>query len=132
MTPVDCYHRIMGPAMAQLTALGGPPRSRQADIMLLAIAGQESDWTHRRQHDGGPARGLWQFERRGAVAGVLGHARTRDIAARVCRTRPVAVATPEAVHAGLEVDDMLVDRSLPATLGGAGGLGVLSPYLAPK
>jgi len=35
--------------------------SRAARVLMLAIAGQESDWTARVQ-DGGPARGRWQFE----------------------------------------------------------------------
>ena len=57
--------------------------------MLLAIGLQESRLTHRRQI-GGPARGLWQFERGGGVAGVLRHAASRDHALSVCDARRVA------------------------------------------
>lgn len=40
--------------------------------MLIAIGLQESRFTYRRQI-GGPARGYWQFERGGGVAGVMTH-----------------------------------------------------------
>ena len=57
--------------------------SEEAVVMLLAIGEQESKFRHRRQI-GGPARGFWQFEQGGGVAGVLRHNATRDIAANVC------------------------------------------------
>lgn len=46
--------------------------------MLLSIAGQESAFKHRYQITAvkdrkGPARGYWQFERMGGVAGVMQH-----------------------------------------------------------
>lgn len=47
--------------------------------MLLAIALQESGLAWRKQHPRGPARGLWQFERTGGVAGVLRHRASRHI-----------------------------------------------------
>jgi hypothetical protein len=55
-------------------ALGGA----QAEVMLLAIAGQESNLEHRFQVHG-PARGYWQFERGGGLAGVMSHNATRAI-----------------------------------------------------
>jgi hypothetical protein len=45
-----------------LAAIGGPRRSREADVLLAAIKYQESDGVHTHQK-GGPARGLWQFEK---------------------------------------------------------------------
>lgn len=57
--------------------------SDEAVTMLLSIGHQESGWKHRRQVRG-PARGWWQFEQGGGVAGVLRHHSTRDTAARVC------------------------------------------------
>jgi hypothetical protein len=50
----------------------------QAEVMLLAIAGQESNLAHRFQVHG-PARGFWQFERGGGLAGVLSHKATSMI-----------------------------------------------------
>jgi hypothetical protein len=50
----------------------------QAEVMLLAIAGQESNLAHRFQISG-PARGFWQFERGGGLAGVMSHKATAKI-----------------------------------------------------
>lgn len=50
--------------------------SPEATALLLAIGLQESRFQHRRQV-GGPARGFWQFERGGGVAGVLAHPASR-------------------------------------------------------
>lgn len=51
-------------------------RSRNADLLLLAIGQQESRFLYRKQI-GGPARGFWQFETAG-IQGVLSHSATRD------------------------------------------------------
>jgi hypothetical protein len=67
--------------LADSTAL--PVQAPEAEVLLLAIATQESALRHRHQV-GGPARGYWQFERGGGLAGVLGHARTRDNLRAVC------------------------------------------------
>lgn len=93
------------PALDALAKLGVESDDR-ARVMLLAIAGQESDWTDRRQRGGGPARGLWQFERGGGVLGVLTHARTFQAAARFCQDRGVQPVASE-VWAALERDDVL-------------------------
>jgi hypothetical protein len=67
--------------LADSTAL--PVQSPEAEVLLLAIATQESALRHRHQV-GGPARGFWQFERMGGLNGVLNHARTRDNLRAVC------------------------------------------------
>ncbi|NBC46818.1 MAG: hypothetical protein GVY22_02260 [Gammaproteobacteria bacterium] len=80
------------------------PDSREAERELLAIAGQESSWTWRYQLKPGgpsadgayPARGFWQFERRGGVAGVLRHQRTAKRARALC----------EACHVYPDSDDV--------------------------
>jgi len=51
--------------------------SPEAVAMLLAIGLQESRFIHRRQIKG-PARGFYQFEQNGGVAGVLGHNKTKE------------------------------------------------------
>lgn len=55
----------------------------EARVQLVAIGLQESRFQHRRQI-GGPARGFWQFERGGGIAGVLTHRTTSQHIARVC------------------------------------------------
>lgn len=115
--------------VARMDARQGVPSGPAALVILLAIAGQESDIKARRQLGGGPARGLWQFERGGGVVGVLTHYSTRARAAQWCEWRGVA-PTAEAVHAALEVDDVLGaafarlllwtdPKPLPADEGGA-------------
>lgn len=93
---------VVGPGLALL-----PSRmdSDEARAELLAIGLQESRLTHRRQI-GGPAVGLWQFERGGAVVGVLGHKASAELAARVCEERGVE-PTPANVYMALPVDDLL-------------------------
>lgn len=92
----------IAPALALL-----PERmtSPAAETMLLAIGLQESRLVHRRQI-GGPARGLFQFERGGGVRGVLLHPVSREHAAAVCRARGVD-PTEVAVYNALEHDDVL-------------------------
>lgn len=94
--------------LAIVPALGLLPahwNSPEAVVLLLAIGLQESRFQHRRQIKG-PARGWWQFERGGGVAGVLRHNATRAHAVRVCDARGV-VPVPDEVCRRLEHDDVL-------------------------
>lgn len=68
-----------------------PPgmNSIQAIVLLLAIMYQESEGKYRRQLGGGPARGLWQFERgnektRGGISGVMLHKASRPHLMALC------------------------------------------------
>lgn len=90
------------PALALLPARMSSP---QVEVMLLAIGLQESRFKHRRQI-GGPARGFWQFELGGGVAGVLRHPSSREHALSVCRARGVEPVAEE-VYRRLEHDDVL-------------------------
>lgn len=99
----DVDEKAIRPALA---ALPVRMRSREAVVMLLAIGLQESLFKYRRQMAGGPARGFWQFEKMGGVAGVLQHLTTTALAAEICRTRGVAAVAGD-VHAALEHDDVL-------------------------
>lgn len=85
-----------------------PPRmtSDKAIAMMLAIQAQEDPDQRRRQWPEGPARGLWQFERDGGVAGVLRHTLTRDHAMAVCHALGNA-GTVASVYHQLEHDDIL-------------------------
>lgn len=98
----DAQTHILTPALAMLPAVTDTPQAR---VEMLAIALQESDFSYREQI-GGPARGLWMFERGGGVKGVLKHHATRDFARHVCRERGV---NPNrwAVYKALAHDDIL-------------------------
>lgn len=94
---IPAAYTLLPPALA----------SREATALLLAIALQESDGLRaRRQYEGGPARGFWQCERGGAVAGVLRHHATRAIIARVCEQ---LVYPPDvgACYVAIEHNDVL-------------------------
>lgn len=72
MTP-DIFHtRIVEPTLHWMAAAPGIaiPASDSARVLVMAIAGQESRWSARRQI-GGPARSYWQFEKGGGVAGLF-------------------------------------------------------------
>ena len=74
--------------------------------MLRVIQLQEDPQQRRRQWPTGPARGLWQFERGGGVAGVLSHPTTAKLARDVCAARGVNPDS-DSVWKTLEHDDAL-------------------------
>lgn len=78
----------------------------QAQKMLSAIQHQEDPAMRRRQWPTGPARGLWQFEAGGGVAGVLTHPASRTHALAACEKAGVRPTTA-AVWATLQHDDKL-------------------------
>lgn len=90
---------------ATFAILGGRFDSPQARTMLWAIGRQEGRLIYRRQI-GGPARGLWQFEKGGGVKGVLEHRASAAHALRLCEARGVE-PTRDAVYQALEHDDVL-------------------------
>lgn len=83
-----------------------------ARVMLLAIGLQESRFAYRFQritgqpYMKGPARGFWQFERGGGVAGVCSHRHTKDLAQALCKSQGVPFDS-SLIHARLEFDDVL-------------------------
>lgn len=103
MTPAQCLGGVIVPAHREL--LPCKLSSLESDTLLLAIALQESGLRHRRQV-GGPAMGLWQFEQRGGVHGVIRHEATRLMARAVCLLRAVA-PTDGDVYGALAHDDLL-------------------------
>lgn len=76
-------HRRIIPAALDL--LPGQMTSTPAKAMMLAIGLQESKFSARVQHGGGPAHGFWQFERGGGVHGVLTHPVTLPLILPVLR-----------------------------------------------
>ena len=101
---------LFRPGLVLLERISGIRVSPQADQMLLTIALQESGLKHRYQvlSNGrpGPARGWWQFERMGGVAGVLAHASTAKSAAKVCAYLEVNKSVDDVWRA-LEGNDAL-------------------------
>lgn len=103
--------RILDEALAGLPAAMDTPQAR---VLLIAIGLQESRLTHRVQLikdkktgelvPRGPARGLWQFELGGGVAGVLNHRLVRDRARALTGYPKVSAAE---VHKRLSEDDVL-------------------------
>lgn len=104
------YPSVYSPAADVAASLIGIPRTRQADTIMLAIAGQESRWMYRAQI-GGPARGFWQFEEgnettRGGVTGVMLHRATVIRAASLCAALRIP-PNPASVYEALRWNDTL-------------------------
>ena len=112
MTPLQLAQGFNAGALSQALALL-PARldTREARVLCLAIGLQESGLTARVQVvDGGgegPARGLLQFERGGAVRGVLNHPASRDLALQVCVARKLPAMSTSVVWDELATDDVL-------------------------
>lgn len=107
MSVRETFLKAVDPAM---TLLPDKMDSRRARIQLAAIGLQESRLKHRRQI-GGPARGLWQFERgsrssRGGVWGVYLHPASHDHLLRLC-SRLRVQPEPAVIYEELEFDDVL-------------------------
>jgi len=95
---------VIEPALALLPEKMNSPAAR---VLMLAICGQEANWLHRVQI-GGPAHGLWQFEKGGGVKGVLTHPASRDIAAAVCAERGLMNGgLVDGAYEALVIDDIL-------------------------
>lgn len=112
MTPEHFLDNIIDPGLQRLELLGGPATTIDAKRILLAIALQESGPSLTARYQGspstspGPARGFWQFEHYGGVAGVLEHRSTKEHAIRLCESC-VIVAQPAAAWRALEGHDHL-------------------------
>jgi hypothetical protein len=110
IAPETAITRVIAPALA---VLPGHMRSAVAVVLMLAIALQESRLAHRWQvvdvrhpERKGPARGLWQFELGGGVAGVCSHPASRTRAQVLCTQRAVPFE-PRAIWDALDDDDLL-------------------------
>lgn len=94
------------PISAALAALPARMDSPEARVMLVAIGLQESRFVHRAQVPVAHAKGFWQFERGGGVAGVLRHPASQALAKEACFFADVA-PNPTDVWNALEHDDVL-------------------------
>lgn len=61
MTPAAYFTTIVEPTLQWMAPIVGIPPTDEARLMVMVIAGTESNWTARVQN-GGPARGRHQFE----------------------------------------------------------------------
>lgn len=113
IAPADALAKIVYPALAFLPARMG---SREAQVLLLAIMGQESGFEYRyqilkgRPKAKGPARGLPQFElgseaKGGGVWGVFKHAASAGLL-RSAALKFNVPPTPVAIWRALEFDDV--------------------------
>ena len=78
----------------------------EAHVLLLAIAGQESGFAHRRQTGLGPARGFWQFEQPG-LRGVLTHTASETYAQQIIEDLLYTGRPYYELHEALEHNDIL-------------------------
>lgn len=97
MEPRVLYYDVVRSLQA-LEAWTGIKSDDRALVMLMAIAGQESAWAHRKQI-GGPARSYWQFEKGGGVVGVLSHPATKDAIEAVCKALDIPCDTATVYEA---------------------------------
>lgn len=98
-----------GPLAEALLLLPARMTSPQAEVMLLAIGLQESQFEHRRQLGNGPAKSFWQGEQSGGmVTGLLQYRddTVRDLVVGLCAVRGVAPAA-RPVWDAIEHDDVL-------------------------
>jgi hypothetical protein len=109
----DCAYFIQSFVFpAAFALLPGMMDSPEARAMLLAIGFQESKFLHRYQVlDGGvrgPARGFWQFEQGGGVAGVLTHPYTeRHIRSALADLNYMPESGAHACYTAIEHNDVL-------------------------
>lgn len=101
-----CRAILEGPMAKAYALLPERMRGVRADVQMLAIGLQESRLRYRAQLGGGPARGLWQFERMGGVHGVLSHHATGPHAVKLCDGLGVRPNATDAWRA-LEFNDTL-------------------------
>lgn len=111
-SPNEFLNEIIDNGLNFLALLGGPQPNDDARRFLLAIAQQESGQALNARYQGspsaapGPARGFWQFEQGGGVAGVLGHNSSSALASKVC-AGCIVVRQTSSVWRALEGHDLL-------------------------
>jgi hypothetical protein len=119
MNIVTFYNCIMLPGLRFLDEIDGKfaknvwrdvdGRDKAVDMsefMLLAIAGQESNWEHRWQGNNGPARGYWQFEPI-AIKDVLTRSTSRKTANAVLDLLGIDTRVVYEVHKYAATNDIL-------------------------
>ena len=104
MIASDFCARILLPAAAFAESINPRLADARAHLLLLAIAGQESAWTDRRQING-PARGFWQTEPNGVLA-VLQNPATQRWLILAARAQSVGIDRA-SIYLAIEHNDPL-------------------------
>ncbi len=105
MTPGNFLARVVLPGLALLPAEMNTP---EAQVMLVAPAGQESHWTDRRQLGDGPAHGYYQCEGgpQSGLVDVLERPSTTAYLHNACAELDI-LPTAEAIYAAIVYCDAL-------------------------
>ncbi len=103
MSPLQLVTDVITPALELLPA---KMTSLAATVMVLATHFQEDPEDLPQQMGGGPAHGFWQFERGGAVVGVMTHPASHQHAVNVCAARGVRFQADD-VYQALCTDNVL-------------------------
>ncbi|HTB47035.1 MAG TPA: hypothetical protein VK741_25685 [Acetobacteraceae bacterium] len=77
-----------------------------ARCLLLAIAGQESEWSRRLQVPVPYARGFWQCEKNGAVLAVTTGEATRPLMVQICQALCIPTGLDQVFEAVAWCDDL--------------------------
>jgi hypothetical protein len=112
MSPDRFLDLVINPGLRFLEGIGGPAPTNNARRFMLAIALQESGpglaarYQNSPSSSPGPARGFWQFEQGGGVAGVLTHPSVSSWSNEVCKLLEV-VNQAAAAWRAIEGNDVL-------------------------
>jgi hypothetical protein len=90
MTPSDFFHLIIAPGSEAVPMMMNTIPSQ---VLLMAIAGQESAWQYRIQIPSGEARSFWQLEQQGAIADVMADPNTAMVVSTFCDTYSISPDT---------------------------------------
>jgi hypothetical protein len=91
MTPQDFYTYVLSPGLVRMSRVCDIPMSFESAVLLMAIAGTESNWTDRLQF-GGPARSFLMFERNGVMA-LMQHPVSEPLLQKLADSLEISFAT---------------------------------------
>jgi len=106
MQPPDFYHYMLVPSLKVIEKLTGIADTDEARAMLMAIAGQESNWAYRMQVPVDYAHSYYMFEKGGGVAGVLSHPASSGHIQTVCKALDISCDT-DTVYVAMSFNGIL-------------------------
>jgi hypothetical protein len=115
MTAAEFYAQKLVPSLDAIGKFAPElTRNRDSEALMLAIAGQESDWTAMHQV-GGPANGPWEFEPNGVKA-VYNHSVCGPILRGALKALGMGNALPETLYQEIATEAGTVLATLLARL----------------